>query len=129
MRAKFLKGIFGSCPRVLCERQLTLPIGMSEELSTSRVKVNNNLIIKVYCPKCEEVYVPRNKIIDIDGAYFSCSFPHIFFQTFAELLPQQKPVKYAPKIYGFKIFGKKCSKYEGKSCEEVFGENKNKPLD
>ena len=39
MRSKFLKGIFGSCPRVLCERQLSLPIGMSEDLSTSRVKV------------------------------------------------------------------------------------------
>ena len=44
MRAKFIKGIFGSCPRVLCERQLTLPIGMSEELSTSRVKVIFKLI-------------------------------------------------------------------------------------
>ena len=39
MRSNFLKGIFGSGPRVLCERQLTLPVGMSEDLSTSRVKV------------------------------------------------------------------------------------------
>ena len=39
MRTKFINGIFGVCPRVLCERQLTLPIGMSEDLNISRVKV------------------------------------------------------------------------------------------
>jgi casein kinase II subunit beta len=73
MRAKYLNGVFGACPRVLCDRQLVLPVGMSEDLSISRVKV--------YCPKCEEVYVPRIKFVDIDGAYFGCSFPHIFFQV------------------------------------------------
>ncbi len=40
MRAKFLNGVFGACPRVLCDRQLVLPVGMSEDLSISRVKVN-----------------------------------------------------------------------------------------
>ena len=40
MRSKFMKGVFGSCPRVHCDRQLTIPVGMSEELSTSRVKVS-----------------------------------------------------------------------------------------
>ncbi len=39
MREKFLMGSFGICPRVLCERQNALPLGMSEELKTSRVKV------------------------------------------------------------------------------------------
>jgi len=73
MRAKYLNGVFGACPRVLCDRQLVLPVGMSEDLSISRVKV--------YCPKCEEVYVPRIKFVDIDGAYFGCSFPHIFLQV------------------------------------------------
>jgi len=43
MREKFLLGKFGVCPRVLCERQALLPIGMSEELRTSRVKVTQNL--------------------------------------------------------------------------------------
>lgn len=78
MRAKYLNGVFGACPRVLCDRQLVLPVGMSEDLSISRVKV--------YCPKCEEVYVPRIKFVDIDGAYFGCSFPHIFFQVIIKCL-------------------------------------------
>eukprot|EP01015_Nassula_variabilis_P017159 TRINITY_DN2677_c0_g1_i5.p1 TRINITY_DN2677_c0_g1~~TRINITY_DN2677_c0_g1_i5.p1 ORF type:complete len:178 (+),score=17.71 TRINITY_DN2677_c0_g1_i5:47-580(+) len=69
MREKYLSGRFGTCPRVLCERQNVLPLGLSEDLRTSRVKV--------YCPKCEEIYIPKRKCIDVDGAYFGCSFPHI----------------------------------------------------
>ena len=41
MKEKFLMGKFGTCPRVLCERQNVLPIGLSEILRTSRVKVFN----------------------------------------------------------------------------------------
>ena len=44
MREKYVLGTFGSCQRVYCDRQLVLPIGLSEELSTSRVKT--------YCPRC-----------------------------------------------------------------------------
>lgn len=40
MREKYVLGVFGSCQRILCDRQLVLPIGLSEELSTSRVKVS-----------------------------------------------------------------------------------------
>ena len=102
MKEKFLKNVFGACPRILCDRQLVLPIGMSEDLSISRVKV--------YCPKCQEVYIPILRFVD--GAYFGCSFPHIFLQTFPELRPGLSAINYIPKIYGFKIYGKKGSKYE-----------------
>ena len=81
MKNKFLNAEFGYCPRVLCDRQIVLPIAMSEDLSISRVKV--------FCPKCEDVYVPRNRFVDIDGAYFGCSFPSVFFQTF----PDPEPLK------------------------------------
>ena len=89
MKNKFLNAEFGYCPRILCERQIVLPIAMSEDLSISRVKV--------FCPKCEDVYVPRNRFVDIDGAYFGCSFPSIFFQTFPDLIPKEKPNKYIPR--------------------------------
>jgi casein kinase II subunit beta len=39
MKSKFTSGVFGACPRVLCDRQHVLPVGMSEDLSISRVKV------------------------------------------------------------------------------------------
>lgn len=73
MREKYLSGKFGTCPRVLCERQNNLPVGMSEELRTSRVKV--------FCPRCEEIYIPKKKCPDVDGAYFGCSFPSIFLMV------------------------------------------------
>lgn len=73
MKEKFMLGSFGTCPRVHCERQNVLPIGVSEELSTSRVKV--------YCPRCQDVYTPRQKQLDIDGAYFGSSFPHVFLKV------------------------------------------------
>jgi casein kinase II subunit beta len=118
MKAKFLNGVFGVCPRVLCDRQLVLPVGMSEELSISRVKV--------YCPKCEDIYVPRVKFVDIDGAYFGTSFPHIFLQVllninqaFPQLIPQNKPNQYIPRIYGFKLSTKKGSKYESLPQNEI----------
>ena len=103
MREKFLNGAFGVCPRVLCGGQNVLPIGMSEHLRHSRVKV--------YCPKCEDVYVPKKKCSDVDGAYFGCSFPHILLQTYTDLVPKEKPNIYVPRIYGFKIYQKKGSKY------------------
>jgi casein kinase II subunit beta len=43
------------------------------------------------------------------GAYFGTTFPHLFFQTFSELLPSPGPQPrlgmriYVPKIYGFKV--------------------------
>ena len=73
MKEKYMLGSFGYCPRVLCERQNILPIGVSEELSTSRVKV--------YCPRCQDVYIPRQKQLDIDGAYFGTSFPHVLLKV------------------------------------------------
>ena len=103
MRNKYLNGTFGVCQRILCERQLVVPIAMSEDLSISRVKT--------YFPLCEDVYVPRIRFVDVDGAYFGCSFPHIFFQTFPELIPTAKKKNYVPKIYGFVIYKQFGSKY------------------
>ena len=54
------------------------------------------------------------RVVDLDGAYFGCSFPHIFLQTFPDCIPKEKLELYIPKIYGFTIFGKKGSKYKGK---------------
>lgn len=102
MREKYLSGRFGFCPRVMCERQHVIPVGMSEELRTSRVKV--------FCPRCEDVYIPKQKYADVDGAYFGLSFPHILLQTYPDLYPNANILKYVPKIYGFKVHNKDAAK-------------------
>lgn len=79
-------------------------MGLSDALKTSR--------FKVFCPRCEEVYLPKSRSVNIDGAYFGTSFPHLFLKHYPEavILPP-KIYLYEPKIYGFKVYGKRGSKY------------------
>lgn len=104
MREKYLAGSFGLCPRVMCEKQHVLPVGVSEELRTSRVKL--------YCPKCQDIYFPKQKLSDVDGAYFGTSFPHLFFLNFPDVVIEKGKKLFVPKLYGFKLYGRKGSKYE-----------------
>ena len=101
---KYLQSVYGFCPRALCDKQKVLPVGLSDTLKTSR--------FKVYCPRCEEVYLPKFRSINIDGAYFGTSLPHIFLQHFpnAIIIPP-KVYLYEPKIHGFNIYGKRGSKF------------------
>jgi hypothetical protein len=68
------------------------------------------MINQIYCPKCEEVYIPRTKHLDIDGAYFGCSFAHIFLQLHPEIVGGEHK-EYVPRIFGFRVVGKRGSKY------------------
>jgi len=70
IREKYLNGVYGHCPRILCDKQILLPVGLSEDLKYSRVKV--------FCPKCEDIYKPRQKCSEVDGAFFGTSFPQVF---------------------------------------------------
>ena len=123
MREKFINGIFGYCPRMLCNKQIVLPVGLSEDMRYSQVKV--------FCPLCQEVYKPRDifygysdkKIIKFDlpdGVFFGTSFPQTFLMHFPDLDPRiNAPLRYIPKLYGFKIFGKYGSKYYSENKEEL----------
>ena len=79
MREKFLVGLFGHCPRIDCEKQNMLPVGTCNNIKIARVKVLN--IKKSYCPKCKDIYKPKKKCRDIDGAFFGTSFPHILLMV------------------------------------------------
>ena len=55
-----------------------IPIGLSEDLKYSKVKV--------YCPICKQVYKPariKGRSVSLDGAFFGTSFAHIFFFKFS----------------------------------------------
>jgi len=87
---------FGRCPRYLCRGQPCLPIGMSD--------VPNEEAVKLYCPKCEDVFHTRStRHEQIDGAFFGSTFPHLFFLTFPELKPEKEREEFVPRCFGFKI--------------------------
>lgn len=98
MREKSLNGTFGHCPRILCAGQPVIPVGLSDVLKQSRVKV--------FCPRCKEVYLPKKKCQDIDGAYFGTSFPHLLCKAFPDITSEEKKA-YVPRIFGFRVVG--CS--------------------
>lgn len=93
---KFKQGVFGKCPRVICESQHLLPMGQHDIPNTSNVKL--------YCAKCEDIYNPKSsRHNSIDGAYFGTSFHNILFQVYPALLPQKTQRRYEPRIYGFRV--------------------------
>ncbi|KAG2315312.1 hypothetical protein Bca52824_018434 [Brassica carinata] len=96
MLDKYKNYDFGRCPRVYCCGQPCLPVGQSDIPRASTVKI--------YCPKCEDVYYPRSKYQgNIDGAYFGTTFPHLFLMTYGHLKPQKASQSYVPRVFGFKL--------------------------
>ena len=86
----------GRCPRVYCNNHPCLPVGTSDVFRTATVKI--------FCPKCEDIYFPRSKYQgNIDGAYYGTTFPHLFLMTYGYLKPQKCATAYVPRIFGFKI--------------------------
>lgn len=54
MANKFKAGVFGVCPRIMCQKQHVLPVGISDQLRQHSCRV--------YCPLCQEVYLTRAEI-------------------------------------------------------------------
>ncbi|XP_074269644.1 casein kinase II subunit beta-1-like [Silene latifolia] len=96
MLEKFKNYDCGRCPRAFCVGQPCLPVGQSDLPRSSTVKI--------YCPKCEDIYYPRSKYQgNVDGAYFGTTFPHLFLMTYPHLKPQKPSQSYTPRVFGFKL--------------------------
>lgn len=96
MIEKYQAGDFGTCPRVMCEAQPVLPVGLADLPSEATVKI--------FCPRCNDVYTPKAaRHQHIDGVYFGTTFPHMLFAVHPEFRPEQNPPSYTPRIYGFKL--------------------------
>ncbi|ESQ39855.1 hypothetical protein EUTSA_v10000988mg [Eutrema salsugineum] len=97
MLDKYKNYDFGRCPRVYCCGQPCLPVGQSDLPRSSTVKI--------YCPKCEDIYYPRSKYQgNIDGAYFGTTLPHLFLMTYGHLKPPKATTNYVPRVFGFKLY-------------------------
>jgi len=80
MLEKYKKVDFGRCPRVLCQSQPLLPVGLTD--------VAYEKSVKLYCGRCEDIYSPKSsRHGSIDGAYFGTSFPHLLFMCYPALIP------------------------------------------
>lgn len=95
MQSKYSQCKFGRCPRVYCEDAALLPIGLHDEPRLSSVRL--------YCPRCCDVYNANKAKNDIDGAYFGTGFPHMFFMVFPEQRPAPPVKSFTALLYGFKI--------------------------
>ncbi|KAL8141427.1 hypothetical protein V2J09_007448 [Rumex salicifolius] len=96
MLDKYKNFEFGRCPRVHCSGQPCLPVAQADVPRSSNVKI--------YCPKCEDIYYPISKYQgSVDGAYFGTTFPHLFLMTYGSARPQKPAQKYVPRVFGFKI--------------------------
>ncbi|CAM9813396.1 unnamed protein product [Heterosigma akashiwo] len=96
MYEKYQNVHFGRCPRVFCQGQQVLPVGLSD--------IPRNCTVAVYCPRCQDLFHPKSsRQANIDGAYFGTTFPHLFLLTQPELIPPKPSQTYIPRIYGYRI--------------------------
>ncbi|SCU77795.1 LADA_0A02256g1_1 [Lachancea dasiensis] len=96
MLQKYKEADFGRCPRVYCNFQPLLPVGLHDSPGVD--------CVKLYCPCCEDLYIPKSsRHSSIDGAYFGTSFAGMFLQAFPEMVPKHPVKRYVPKIFGFEL--------------------------
>ena len=70
---------FGHCPNVACQNFPVLPVGLSNEL---RVE-----LVKVFCPRCEQCYVPKSEPRAAAGCVVCCSLSARLFSPALRSLP------------------------------------------
>lgn len=109
MIEKYQSGDFGHCPRVYCESQPMLPLGIHQIWIESKVYSNFNFhlglsdvpgeaMVKSYCPKCMDVYTPKSsRHHHTDGAYFGTGFPHMLFMVHPEYRPKRPTNQFVPR--------------------------------
>ena len=74
MYEKYRGAAFGRCPRVFCQGQPVLPVGLSD--------LPRNYTVNVFCPRCHGLFFPKStRQANIDGAYFGTTFPHLYLMT------------------------------------------------
>jgi len=96
MYEKYRSAAFGRCPRVFCQGQPVLPVGLSD--------LPRNYTVNVFCPRCHGLFFPKStRQANIDGAYFGTTSPHLFLMTHPDIIPAKPSQNYIPRVYGFKI--------------------------
>ena len=96
MVEKWRNGDFQACQRAYCNNQQMLPIGTTDKPFKD--------FVKLYCPKCDEIYTPmKQRYQNLDGAFFGTGFPHMLFMVYPQLRNKPNKEQFVPRMYGFKI--------------------------
>ncbi|CAB1106646.1 unnamed protein product [Ectocarpus sp. CCAP 1310/34] len=98
---KFSKADFGRCPRVYCQGQAVLPVGESDRPKQSSVKV--------FCPRCGDLYYPSGYVRACDGAFWGTTLPHLLLLGWPELKTTPNTSHYVPRVFGFKVHAEELS--------------------
>ena len=95
MYHKYMRKDFGECTRMLCKGQAVIPMGCADD--------PNHGMVKLFCPRCRNVYNCSNQFRHIDGAFFGPTFPNLFFMNFEDVVPDVSFEKFIPRVFGFRI--------------------------
>lgn len=94
MVSKYNDGSFGTCPRVGCNRQTLLPVGLYDEVEVQ--------CVKGFCLRCKDVFHYEPLFDTVDGAFFGRTFAHLFILEYPVVINHKHRV-YEPAVYGFKL--------------------------
>ena len=87
---------YEACPRTACRGTICLPYGEHEEPNHSR--------LRMFCPRCREVYFPRDRICSqIDGAYFGPSYILLFLQFYSDIGAPDPEPPLELRLFGFRV--------------------------
>lgn len=92
---KFSKADYGRCPRVFCQGQAVLPVGETDRPMQSSVRV--------FCPRCGDLYYPSGYVRACDGAFWGTTLPHLLLLGWPELKTEPNAQRYVPRVYGFRV--------------------------
>ena len=77
-----------------------LPVNLTDFVTvfTGLSDVPGEAMVKLYCPKCQDVYTPKSsRHHHTDGAYFGTGFPHMLFMVHPEYRPKRPANQFVPR--------------------------------
>ena len=95
MQRKYELKHFGECPRMLCKGQDVIPMGVADDPKHG--------MVKLFCPKCRDVYNCQPDQRHIDGAFFGPTFPNLFFMAHEGKVPHAAVEQFIPRLFGFRV--------------------------
>lgn len=74
-------------------------VSSSSTLLTGLSDIPGEAMVKLYCPKCMDVYTPKSsRHHHTDGAYFGTGFPHMLFMVHPEYRPKRPANQFVPRL-------------------------------